>query len=132
MNRMFSADGLINLNDTLSFSDVQSAIKYLRDRDIIVDDAVCSDQFCKLKTFLHYIQNDEDFKTALWVTSELNICRRAAVHTAILSYLKQQKFSSAFPVIMPVMNIFLDERTVDGWTEPVYEQSYTGCSLAAI
>jgi hypothetical protein len=65
------------------------------------------------------------------VTSELNICRQAAVQIAILSCLKQQKFSSAFPVIMPVMNIFLDERTVDGWTEQVYDQSYTECSLAA-
>jgi hypothetical protein len=54
-----------NLSQTLSFGDVQSAIKYLRDRDLIVYDVKCFDQFCNLKTFAESAQNDEDFKSAL-------------------------------------------------------------------
>jgi hypothetical protein len=39
----------MNLNVALSFSDVQSTIKYLRDRNVVVYDVKCSDQFCNLR-----------------------------------------------------------------------------------
>jgi hypothetical protein len=37
--------GWLNLNDALSFSDVQSTIEYMRCRDVIVGDVKCFDQF---------------------------------------------------------------------------------------
>jgi hypothetical protein len=46
----------LNLNYALSFSDIQSTIKYLRETDVIVDDVKCSDGFCNLKTFVQSVQ----------------------------------------------------------------------------
>jgi hypothetical protein len=40
----------INLNEALSFSEVQSTVKYLREEDMIVDDIECVDQLWSLKT----------------------------------------------------------------------------------
>jgi hypothetical protein len=52
----------MNLSDTISFCDVQSAIKYMRDQNVIVDDVKCFAQFCNPKTFAESAQNDEDLK----------------------------------------------------------------------
>jgi hypothetical protein len=46
-NEFYCSHG-INLNDPLLFSIVQSTIKYLRGRDVIMDDVKCFNQICNL------------------------------------------------------------------------------------
>jgi hypothetical protein len=53
----------MNLNDALSFNDVQSTIKYLRNRGVIADDVGRFDQFCNLKTSVQSVQNGEDVES---------------------------------------------------------------------
>jgi hypothetical protein len=53
-----------NVNDALSFSDVRSIIKYLRDRDVTVDDVRRFYELSNLKTFVRNFHNNEGFKSA--------------------------------------------------------------------
>jgi hypothetical protein len=78
----------MNLNDALSFSEVYSTVKYLRARDVMVDDVKCFNQFCNLKTFVEVFRTTKISKVRRLVISGLNTFRRVVTHTAIPSSLK--------------------------------------------
>jgi hypothetical protein len=66
----------VNVRDVLSSYDVQSTVKYLRDRDLVMDDVRCFDQFCNLKTFVERAQNDEDFRNVAVRVKWVKYCRK--------------------------------------------------------
>jgi hypothetical protein len=96
----------MSLNDAPSFSDVQSTIKYLRDRDVIVDDVKCFHQFCNLKTFVQSVWNDEDFKSASVHGKCVKYVQRSCNAVCHSELLKLTEFFLCILVVMPMLKEF--------------------------
>ena len=103
----FSGFAWMALTDTLNWDEAQSAVLYLNEKSIQVDDSKCFDQFCNLKVFVEANHSDEDFQKLL-------------AHEKWLKYFNRCKSQNCFSELLMIAELFFAIPSHNANTERVF------------